>query len=420
MSGRPSQWLSLNSSTTVPTRWSGTQRCGDRRREPERERSARSTTPYGDRRDLSRGCGRLRFRSRERRRVSSGTRGLAMSWFSTPSCRRWRNCWWKSFHPRPRCFKLPSPAVKYFAPPPVVQASSPVVEYVAPAPAVVHSPTPVVEYIVSAPAVIPSPAPVVESIAPALVVQAPAPVVESVAPALVVQAPAPVVKDVAPAPAVLQAPTPVHCTRACSCPSAIASGEVSCSRAGLVRSASARWVFCHLRQLCFVLVEVFKALSQDRVPPLIVDMIFLSLLGGSVCYWHVHTRQTRWTPPVSEDEVENEEDEEDDEVEDEEDEDMDEIYRTESRFSRWVPTHADVPVVPLRELPAGVGVYVCSLGERAAHPSSWSRALTTSTGETGGLSTAPLYLAVTCSIRFLPGRIRRWAGSWKKFPRFSA
>ena len=34
MSGRPSQWLSLNSSTTVPTGWSGTQRYGDRRREP--------------------------------------------------------------------------------------------------------------------------------------------------------------------------------------------------------------------------------------------------------------------------------------------------------------------------------------------------------------------------------------------------
>ena len=71
----------------------------------------------------------------------------------------------------------------------------------------------------------------------------PAPVVESVAPALVVQAPALVVEYIAPAPAVLQAPTPVHCTRACSCPSAIASGEKSCSRAGLVRSASARWVF---------------------------------------------------------------------------------------------------------------------------------------------------------------------------------
>ena len=35
----------------------------------------------------------------------------------------------------------------------------------------------------------------------------------------------------------------------------------------------------HLRQLCFVL-EVFKALSQDRVPLLVVDVIFLSLLGG--------------------------------------------------------------------------------------------------------------------------------------------
>ena len=61
---------------------------------------------------------------------------------------------------------------------------------------------------------------------------------------------------------------------------------------------------------------------------------------------------------------------------------MDETYGTETRFPRWVPAHADVLVVPLRELPAGMGVYVCSLGERAAPPSSWSRALTTSTGET--------------------------------------
>ena len=47
-------------------------------------------------------------------------------------------------------------------------------------------------------------------------------------------------------------------------------------------------------------------------------------------------------------------------------------------------------------------MYVCSLGERAAPPSSWSRALTTFYG--------PLYLAVTCSILFLPeeySRIRR-------------
>ena len=39
-------------------------------------------------------------------------------------------------------------------------------------------------------------------------------------------------------------------------------------------------------------------------------------------------------------------------------------------------------------------MYVRSLGERAAPPSSWSRAVTTFYG--------PLFLAVTCSILFLP------------------
>ena len=95
---------------------------------------------------------------------------------------------------------------------------------------------------------------------------------------------------------------------------------------------------------------------------------------------------------MTDDEDEVDEDEEDEEDEEVEDEDMDETYGTESRFPRWVPAHADVLVVLLRELPAGVGVYVRSLGERAAPPSSWSRAVTTFYG--------PLYLAVTCSILF--------------------
>ena len=99
---------------------------------------------------------------------------------------------------------------------------------------------------------------------------------------------------------------------------------------------------------------------------------------------------------MSEDDVENEEDEED---EDEEDEDMDEIY-AESRFPAGFPTHVDVPVVPLRELPAGVGVYVRSLGERAAPPSSWSRAVTTFYG--------PLFLAVTCLMLVSPVEYNTW------------
>ena len=134
----------------------------------------------------------------------------------------------------------------------------------------------------------------------------------------------PVVQYIAPAPAVLQA-------RSRQWWSLVAPAPVlSESRApgGFLSPAPA----------VFSVLEVFKALSQDRVPPLIIDMIFLSLLGGDaqmiasgrVYYWHVHTHQTRWTPPVSDDE---DEDEEDEEVEDE---DMDEIYGTESRFSRWV------------------------------------------------------------------------------------
>ena len=64
--------------------------------------------------------------------------------------------------------------------------------------------------------------------------------------------------------------------------------------------------------------------------------------------WHVNTRQTRWTPPVSVDLDEDVEDEEyEEEDEDEEDEDMDEACGTESRFPagfrfmrmcRWFPS----------------------------------------------------------------------------------
>ena len=61
-------------------------------------------------------------------------------------------------------------------------------------------------------------------------------------------------------------------------------------------------------------------------------------------YWHVHTRQTQFTPPASDDEDEDEEDEEDEE---EEDEDLDELDDTQSRFPagfrpmrmcRWFPS----------------------------------------------------------------------------------
>ena len=122
--------------------------------------------------------------------------------------------------------------------------------------------------------------------------------------------------------------------------------------------------------------------------------------------------------------VEDEDYEEEEDDEEVEDDGMDEIH-AESRFPRWVPAHAHVPVVPLRELPAGMGVYVRSLGERAACPSSWSRALT---------FYGPLYLTVSCScwsclrctglwtvlgdhfrngFRMLHSLVRQWIHVWR-------
>ena len=80
------------------------------------------------------------------------------------------------------------------------------------------------------------------------------------------------------------------------------------------------------------------------------------MVDGRVYYWNVYTGQSQWQPPdlVSGDEEEDDEYEE----EDEEDNVLDEMDVTQSRFSCWVPAHAYVPVVPFRELPAGMEVYV--------------------------------------------------------------
>merc|ERR1712107_273654 len=82
-------------------------------------------------------------------------------------------------------------------------APAPVVEYIAPAPAVYAAPAPVVEYVAPAPAVVAAPAPVVEYIAPAPAVNAaPAPIVEYVAPApavtTLISSPPPVLKELPP------------------------------------------------------------------------------------------------------------------------------------------------------------------------------------------------------------------------------
>ena len=102
----------------------------------------------------------------------------------------------------------PAPVVEYIAPAPAVYAApASVDEYIVPAPAVIAAPAPVEMYIAPAPAVYAAPAPV-EYIAPATAVIAATSPVEYIAPApAVYAAPAPVV-DFSPVPAVIQAPTP--------------------------------------------------------------------------------------------------------------------------------------------------------------------------------------------------------------------
>ena len=98
--------------------------------EPERERSAWCTMPYWGRRDLLRGRGRLPFRSRDRRRGSSG--GVGFELVLDPVVPQMAEQLVEVVAPAPAVFQASSPAVEYFAPAPAVfQVSSLVVEYVA-------------------------------------------------------------------------------------------------------------------------------------------------------------------------------------------------------------------------------------------------------------------------------------------------
>ena len=234
-----------------------------------------------------------------------------------------------------------------------------------------------VEYIAPAPAVVLSPSPVVEFVAPAPTLS---------------EAPAPGVESLSHAPVLSEAPAPGGCFS--PAPAVFRVGGLQVSVPG--QSSTSR------RRHDLPLPSGWRR-ADDA--------------SGRVYYWHVHTRQTRWTPPVLVDEEEDE-----DEDEDEKDEDMDESHGTESRFPAGF-RHADVPVVPLRELPAGMGVYVRSLVERAAPPSSWSRAVTAFYGS--------LYLAVTflpeeCWVmdfsarslqkcfRMLHSLVRQWIHVWRQ------
>ena len=206
---------------------------------------------------------------------------------------------------------------------------APVIECVAPAPAVSAVPSPVVEYIAPVPAVYAAPAPSVQSIAPPPVVYA------TQAPGVVSLAPAPVL-SASPAPAGFFSPAPAV-FRVGGLQGSV-PGQSSPSRRGHDLPLPSGW-----------------RRAEDAS-------------GREYC-WNVHTRQTRWTPSVTDDEDEDEEDEEDEVDEEVEDEDMDEIY-AESRFPAGF-----LPMRMCRWFPSGncrqvVAVHVRSQCERTAPPCS--------------------------------------------------
>ena len=141
------------------------------------------------------------------------------------------------------------------------------------------------------------PAPVVESISHAPTVFSP--VVEHISPAsAVLPAPAPVLEFIAPVPAVIHSATPIrHPRPQCymllcllwsllhprqSCPNRQRQVGISHPLQPCFKHQLQSWSISHLRQLCHMrhVVEVFEALSPDRVPPLVVDMFFLFRLVG--------------------------------------------------------------------------------------------------------------------------------------------
>ena len=172
----------------------------------------------------------------------------------------------------------------------------PVVEYLAPAPAVILSPAPVVEYISPVPVVFQTPAPVEGSFAPTPAV--------SRSPA-----PAPVVEHFSPAPAVFHAPTdlPAH-----------AGADV---RGGGLQG---------------------PAPGQGSTPPRGDDVPLppgwrcVDMVDGRVYQWNVHTDQSQRQSG----------DEDEDDEEEEEGRRLRRDRWEKVSFSRWVPAHADVPLVP--------------------------------------------------------------------------
>ena len=220
------------------------------------------------------------------------------------------------------------PVTEYVTPAPAVP--QPVVKYISPAPTVIQSP---------APAVSAAPAPVDEYIAPAPVVYAaPAPVVEHISPAPAGLFPVPMVANIAPEPSVSHSPAPVveHFSPAPVMSSAHRGHEEAVPRVTLLlrmvmdgrryrvsaRRSRPLWstfdAFCtrlglQVSQVRFFFGELSGlSISPSDTP----DQV--GLVDGDLLVAH--------------------------------DDDYDEIDGTESRFPAGFR-----PMVPLRELPAGVG-----------------------------------------------------------------
>ena len=251
--------------------------------------------------------------------------------------------------PAPAMYAAPAPVEEYISPAPAVYAASaPVVELL-PVPAVVQAPTPAVEYSAPLPVVFQAPTPAVENIAPAPGVQAPTLVEENIAHApAVLHSPTPVVEYTAPAPAVTHSPTLVVESFAPApalseapapgvelfspAPAVLPRGDevtllfrktTECRPQLGVHARMTRPLHFAFKAYCrrFGLQESQVRFSCDGLlsPDHSPDQ--LGLRGGRGGGRRRRLRRVRWDG-VS--------------------------------FSLWVPAHADVPVVPLWELLAGV------------------------------------------------------------------
>ena len=239
-------------------------------------------------------------RLRLRRAADGGTVGGSRC-TPRPQCLKLPRQWWSKLHPRQQCSKLlrrwwsilplrllsklPSPVVEYSAPAPAVCSSTIACGWrmLHPRLQLSNAPTAEVEFFVSAPTMIPSPSacrgvycthnccPSASACGGENCTRAcwskRQRVVECIAPApAVLQTPTPVVEFFALAPAVVLALSPVV--------------EFSCTRASFSSESPAPGGFLSPAPTVLWCWRSSRLCPRTEFPPLVVDMIFLSLLGG--------------------------------------------------------------------------------------------------------------------------------------------